>query len=155
MGKSMLLVQIWFHANPSPVLNPPRPCFSGLLAEEVDEETWPEDGSTEIVAGVELERPRGEVSMPLGLPALTWSLFHNPPHLALALCLPTIVLLLENSLRDLMEGGKQSVQGLPHTLGLPGCGLVLSLCLTSVLWSSLLPLPVIGLPSFSFLATES
>lgn len=86
VGKSMLLVQICFHANPSPVLNPPTPCFSGLLAEEVDEETWPEDGSTEVVAGVELERPRGEVSMALCLPALTLSLFHNSPHLAANNC---------------------------------------------------------------------
>lgn len=45
---------------PTPALSsiPPPPYFSGLLAEEVDEETWPEEGSTEIVADLELERPR-------------------------------------------------------------------------------------------------
>lgn len=70
---------------PTPALSSilPSPCFSGVLAEEVEEETWPEEGSTEIIAGVELER-NSQHGLPL--PALTLPLFINS-HSWLYLCI--------------------------------------------------------------------
>lgn len=97
---------------PTPALSSilPSPCFSGVLAEEVEEETWPEEGSTEIIAGVELERNSQHGPAP---PSPDLAPFHKFPQLALPLYLPTVVLLLENSLRDSMEGESRVLMACP------------------------------------------
>lgn len=53
------------------------PCFSGLFTEECDGKMWPKEVSTGTVPGVESKTPRGELRLPLPLPALTLPLFHK------------------------------------------------------------------------------